>query len=99
MLIGEKLKAARELGNISSRELDRLAGLREGVSWKVESSKTGNVETKTLAAQARVLGLDLEYLVNDAGTKPTRDSVQAAIARARNPAPRKSGRSARRKAS
>lgn len=87
MLLGEKIKAARELGGISMRELDRLAGVREGVTWKVETSKTGNAETKTLAKLARVLFLNLEYLVNDVGGPPTEEEVRAAIARARQPAP------------
>jgi hypothetical protein len=83
MLIGEKIRVAREMGELSARGLDRLAHLREGTTWKVESSKTGNVETKTLAVLARVLGLNLEYLVNDVGPKPTVARVREAVARAR----------------
>lgn len=91
MLIGEKLRAARELGGISARKLDALAGLTPGTTWKVEGSKTGNVGTKTLTVLARVLGLNLEQLVNDVGEPPTAEEVKAAIARAQ--APRASDRS------
>jgi transcriptional regulator with XRE-family HTH domain len=83
MTAGERIKAARDLIRLPSRQLDKLAGLDTGVSWAVENSATGNSQSATLDKIARALGLSLDYVVRGEGEPPTAESVQAAVDAAR----------------
>lgn len=81
--IGTRLRSARQLAEISTKELDRLAGVKAGGTWAVENSKTGNAETKTLDRMAGALGVSLDWLVRGDGDEPTAESVKAAVKVAR----------------
>lgn len=83
MTAGERIKAARNLIGLPSRQLDKAAGLEPGVSWAVEKSATGNSQSATLDKIARALGLSLDYVIRGEGEPPTKESVQAAIDAAR----------------
>ena len=83
---GERIRAARAMAGISTKDLDRLAGLKPGVSWAVENSATGNSETKTVDKIAKVLGLSLDYIVRGDGKPPTANKVKAAVDAAREEA-------------
>lgn len=83
---GERIKAARTLAGISTKDLDRLAGLKEGVCWAVENSATGNSETRTVDKIAKVLGLSLDYVIRGDGKPPTANKVKAAVEAARREA-------------
>lgn len=80
---GERLKAAREAAAISTRDLDRIAGLKQGVCWSVENSNSGNYEVRTLNALATTLGLSLDFVVRGVGRLPSARKVKAAVAIAR----------------
>lgn len=83
---GARIKAARELADISTKDLDRLSGLKPGVSWAVENSPTGNSEIRTLDKLAKVLGLSLDFVVRGDGEGPTAEQVKASVAAARGEA-------------
>jgi len=83
MTAGERIRAARDLIRLPSKQLDKLAGLNTGVCWAVENSPTGNSESKTLDKIARALGLSLDYVVRGEGEPPTAESVQTAVDEAR----------------
>lgn len=83
MSVSTRLKYARELGEISARDLSRLAGLpSEGHVSSLETS--GHSPTvDTLSKIATVLGLSLDWLGRGEGTAPTAEQVTRAIKRAR----------------
>lgn len=81
--VGGRIKAARELAGISTKDVDRLAGLTPGVCWSVENSTGDNFQTKTIDPIARVLGLTLEHVVRGEGSTPSADQVKAAVEAAR----------------
>lgn len=83
MTPGVRITAARKLAEISTKDLDRLAGLKAGVTWAVENSATGNSEIRTLDAIAKALGLSLDWIVRGDGPEPTTEAIKAAVASAR----------------
>jgi len=85
-LPGHRIKAARELAGISTRDCDRLAGLKQGVCWSVENSESGNYELRTLVKLTAVLGLSLDFVVLGAGKAPSERRIKAAVAAAREAA-------------
>lgn len=87
-MFADRLRALREKAGISARELDRLAGLREGHTWILEHRKDANPELKTLQALAGALGSSVGYLASEEGEPPTEEQVKAAVAQAKGePAP------------
>lgn len=82
-VIGSRLRTVRKKAELSTKELDRLAGLTAGHTWAVENSKSGNADTVTLDKIAAVLGLSLDYLVRGEGREPGAAKVRAAIETAR----------------
>lgn len=70
---------ARGLGELSARELDRLAGLREGHTALIEAGTRPNVEAKTAARLAGVLGLDLNWFLTGVGREPSKRAVGVAV--------------------
>jgi transcriptional regulator with XRE-family HTH domain len=82
MNLGQRLKAIRG-ETISTKELDKLAGLTPGVTWAIEKSDSNNAQTKTLEPIAEVLGLSLDQLVLGAEPEPTREEIEAAVRAAR----------------
>jgi transcriptional regulator with XRE-family HTH domain len=85
--VGGRIKQARCLAKIAARELDRLAGITEGHTSLIESGHVADATSQTLVKIARVLGVSLDWLVSGFGDGPTTDTVIAAVAVARNPAP------------
>ncbi|WP_437623356.1 helix-turn-helix domain-containing protein [Sorangium sp. So ce1151] len=81
--IGERLRFARQLGNISARGLDRLAGKTEGHASLIEAKPQAEVTATTAAAYAEVLGLSLDWLILAKGTAPTEEQVTKALGMAR----------------
>jgi hypothetical protein len=83
--IGERIKAARELvPGLSTKELDRLAGLASGITWSLENRpKQRSHEVRALDLLARVLGLSLDYLIRGDGESPKAKTVIDAVTRAR----------------
>lgn len=72
---------------LSTKELDRLAGITPGHTWWIESkgadgSKKG-IETGTADKLAAALGISLEYLIRGEGPEPTAEEVGAAVEAAR----------------
>lgn len=81
--LGERLRIARSLAGISARELDRLAGRSVGHAALIERGDRPRVEAETAAAYARVLDVDLNWLITGSGEKPLADSVVRAVDRAK----------------
>lgn len=68
---------------LSTREVDRLAGISEGHTWTLERDSSRNHETKTIDKIARVFGFSLDYLVRGEGDPPTEDRIREAVELAR----------------
>lgn len=83
MTIGERLREARLLGELSARELSGLAGVAAGHVALLESGEREHPRSDTLVALARVLGVSLDWLVSGNGETPTVESVRAAVDAAR----------------
>lgn len=82
MTLGDRLAEVRKKAGLSTRALDRLAGLTEGHCWIIEK-KNGNTAASTIDSLARVLGCSLDYLVRGEGESPTEEAIRAAVAAAR----------------
>ncbi len=82
-MLGKRLEELRTLAGLSARELDRLAGLREGHSWLLEHNENPNPELRTIAAFCRVLGCTYGYLAAGEGKRPSRAAVIRAVEAAR----------------
>lgn len=67
--VAPRIKAARESLNISARELDRRANLREGHTSIIES-RDRDIETETAAKIATALGVSLDWLITGTGDGP-----------------------------
>lgn len=80
----QRLRRARTLAELPARELDRLAGIRQGHSGIIEARASENVETATAQALARVLGVSLDWLIAGKGKEPTQRAVRAAVEIARS---------------
>lgn len=80
-----RLRETREMaGDLSGRELARLAGLRsETTVGLAEIGHTHSVRLESGVAIAAVLGVELQWLVSGIGDAPTVESVRAAVAAAR----------------
>ena len=71
------------IDGLSTRELDRLAGITEGHTSLIETGARPNIEARTAASLARVLGVSLDWLVTGAGKEPSERAVRSAVAAAR----------------
>lgn len=78
-----RIQWARTTIGLSSRELDRLAGLGEGHTSLIETGRRKNISTETAASIARVLGVSLDWLVLGRGRNPTIKHLVASAAVAR----------------
>ena len=58
-----RVRQAREKKGIGSRELDRLAGLKEGHVAVIEG-RDGALESETALKIAKALGVSLEWLIS-----------------------------------
>lgn len=79
----ERLRALRNIADISARASDRLAGLHEGHTRHIELGRW-SPGPKTAAALAHVFGASLDWLVSGAGRAPSAKRVRDAVARARS---------------
>ncbi len=82
--LSTRLRDARSLTSLGTRELDRLAGLTEGHTSAIETGTRPNVEARTAAALARVLGVTLDWLIEGTGKAPSLRAVRAAVEVARS---------------
>lgn len=69
---------------LSARELDRLAGKREGHASIIEANPLADPQGSTLSAYARVLGCTLDWLIDGKGEAPSSADVHAAVERSRS---------------
>lgn len=77
-----RLRALRELAELDTRELDRLAKRGEGHVSMIETGRRVNPELATVKALADVLGCSLGWLLAGEGEAPTAGEVKAAVNRA-----------------
>lgn len=84
--VGGRLRQARGLvETLSTRELDRLAGLAVGHTHQIESGAKPRIETRTAESLAKVLGLSLDWLISgDERKAPSSRVVRAAVEAARS---------------
>lgn len=69
--------------SLSTRELDRLAGLTPGHTSAIETGGRPNVEVRTAGALAGVLGVSLDWLVWGNGRGPSGRAVGSSVEHAR----------------
>lgn len=81
--LGDRLRSARDLGEVSARELCSLAGVTVSVAAMVERGHIHRPAADVLAAFAGVLGVSLDWLVLGTGSEPTAEQVRAAVETAR----------------
>jgi hypothetical protein len=82
--IASRLRYARELADeLSARELDRLAGKAQGHASLIEARPDADARAGTLRVFAEILGLSLDWLIVGKGKAPTRETVCAAVKKAR----------------
>jgi transcriptional regulator with XRE-family HTH domain len=89
--LAERLRDLRAKAEISTRDLDRLAGLSPGHTYLLESGagRGSRVSADVALALAYVFGVELEWLINGKGEAPTQRQVRGAVNRASaNPRPR-----------
>lgn len=85
--LAERLKWAREAGELSARELSLLSGSSAAVVAQIERGDRGSrVSASMMVAVGAVLGVTVEWLVEGTGDKPTERRVRAAVARAKQTA-------------
>lgn len=68
--VASRIRTARDKQGLGARELDRLAGLKQGHTTIIES-RDGDIETETAAKIAKALGVSLEWLVTGVGDGPS----------------------------
>lgn len=82
--VSARLERARSLvGDLSARELDRLAGRPQGTCAIIEGRDQRSIRHEIALSYAAVLGVPMAWLVLGEGPEPTADSVRAAVERAR----------------
>lgn len=60
---GARLQAVRKRRRLSVSDVGRLSGVSARHIWRLEKNQRPNVSAVTLACIARVLEVDMEYLV------------------------------------
>lgn len=86
---GDRIERLRNLSEMSSRELDALAGLRAGHSRQIEQFSPPHVEVLTLSRIGDVLGVSIDWLYTGLGDKPSNERVIESVRKARNARDRK----------
>jgi transcriptional regulator with XRE-family HTH domain len=88
--LGDRVRFLRKLAAMSARELDRLARLREGHIFQLESRVSGSerLEARTLNRIAEVFGVPMEWVFKGRGQRPNKMTVSLPVARARRAAMR-----------
>lgn len=81
--LSTRLGWARKLAGLSSRELDRLAGLTLGHAHLIESGRRPRVEVDTARGLARALGVSLDWLADGVGATPSEEQIVVAVRAAR----------------
>lgn len=81
--LAERLRTLREQGEVSGRELARLAGLAEPHISMIERGARPRIGAAVAEKIARTLGCSLDWLLLGQGEPPSADSIRTAIARAR----------------
>jgi transcriptional regulator with XRE-family HTH domain len=84
MTFPERLRMARELGDLASYELAELAGVSGGYPGHLEKGRRKNPGSDVASKIARALGVSLDWLLRGEGPAPTKAQVQAAVAVARD---------------
>lgn len=83
-MLGQRLADLRQLaGDLSSRELDRLAGVAEGYGAMIEAGTRTNVGAAIVCRYARVLGVSVDYLLVGTRRAPSARAVIVAVSAAR----------------
>lgn len=78
--IGKRIARARALTDgLTAADWGSKAGLSRAIVSLIESGKREVPNVQTVSKLAAVLGLDLGWLIDGAGEKPTRESVRAAL--------------------
>lgn len=86
--MGARVRELRLIAGITTRELDRLAGLVQGHASAIETGTRTNVESRTAIGLSNALGASLDWLLKGEGKAPSPSAVRRAVAAA------KSGRAA-----
>jgi transcriptional regulator with XRE-family HTH domain len=80
--LAERVERLRQLGQISARNLSKLAGASPNTVRNLVSGRTATLRGDILVGLARALGVTAEFLVSGGEESPTAGSVREALARA-----------------
>ena len=69
--LGQKLKSARALRNLTAEELANLSGISRSYITKIENGRKTEVSTKTIAALAKALAINPDYFHLQGAALPT----------------------------
>lgn len=83
MTFAKRVQSLREKAELGPHQLATLAGLSSAHVSIIERRDDDNPNVRTVAALARVLGCDLEYLATGEGEEPDAETVRAAVDAAR----------------
>lgn len=81
--IGSRVRELRTLVGITTRELDRLAGLVQGHTSAIEVGTRPRIEVGTAMGLATALGASLDWLLKGEGKAPSTAAVKRAVEAAR----------------
>lgn len=72
-MLGQKIREARKAKGIKSQEkLARLAGVHKNTIARIEVGEAKGASFKTLRTLARVLGVDLNWLLSEPAKRKNR---------------------------
>lgn len=78
--VSDRLRFARTRApNLSAGHLDRLAGKARGTCAIIEGRDQENITKKVAAPYARVLGIDLTWLMLGLGATPADSQIREAV--------------------
>jgi transcriptional regulator with XRE-family HTH domain len=81
--LAERLRFARQKGEINQRALARLSGVSTSYVSLLELGQRTNPEVEKIGAIARTLGVTVDWLAFGQGATPTSKRVKAAVEVAR----------------
>lgn len=77
--LGRRLKKARDLAELSGRDLSDLAKASVNMVSLIERGVTLSPRSQVLENLADVLGISLDWLVRGLGPEPTREQIRTAV--------------------
>ena len=81
--VADRIWQLRDMAGLSASDVDDLVGLARNHTQQIESETIKGVRTDTATRIAAVFGVDIAWLLTGAGRRPSKESVDKAVAAAR----------------